>query len=145
MDWPLQGIVVPQASPVQPPERDAILVTEHAFREFAQGIEFVHEEGKETKSIGELIEALTDQLQKQVRTKPHPLNYATLISLAGVIFSCGILFQRVSTLEEKVRTMPSADMLTAQISDLRAEQILMEHQLEKLQDSLDKLRDTRGR
>src|SRR5689334_12185622 len=72
----------------------------HAISEFSQGVQCMIEEGDKPEQLGALVKELTTALhehgEKQGQLKVHPLVYANLVFIAGLIFSSGVLYQRIN-------------------------------------------------
>ena len=121
---------------------------DHAVANFAQGVQLVadlhqnaDETVEETRHVGELTAGLIKELQRQGRNRPHPLMYVNLSLVAPLIFACGVLYQRVNTIEEKMRSVPAADSISQQLVDIRTDSMQMRNELGRLQERLDRILD----
>lgn len=75
----------------------------HAIRNFGQRVQFMAEENAPDTNLGELVARLTEEIHDQARSKLNPLNYISLGTIVGLIFTCGVLYQRLQSVEERQR------------------------------------------
>lgn len=125
-----------------PARKVATRSVNHAIAEFAQGVQLMSETSSDTQ-VGDLVAALTRQLEKQVRTRPHPLIYANLAGIISVVFACGVLYQKVNTLEDRVRTMANGDAITLRLQDLSDQQSNLRRDIDGIRDRMDRILDKR--
>lgn len=121
---------------------------DHAIAEFAQGVQLVSEiqDGKEVQTaaqIGDLVKSLTKELQEQVRTRPHPLIYANLAFIIGIIFWTGVCFQRINDLDARVKSAANSDTIAASLTNLTEQQNQMRRDLESMRERIDRVLDKR--
>jgi hypothetical protein len=79
-----------------------------------------------------LIKGLTEELQEHTKTKIHPLIYANLAFIVLIIFTSGVLWNRVSTIEAKAQSLDAIQVVSVKVD-------VMQVELGRLRDRLDKL------
>lgn len=92
------------------------------------------EEGTRKISSADLVEQLVLSIGRQARSSPHPLLYVNLGFLIPVIFACGVLYQRILNLDERVAKLQGAETLATKIE-------VMNNEVNRLRDRLDRFLD----
>jgi hypothetical protein len=111
---------------------------DHAVNEFAQGVQLMA--NSETNAdlgglVKELVRAVHEEGQKQGRMRIHPLVYANLVFIGGLIFSSGVLYQRVNELERRQYQMQGMESISPKVETIQQE-------LGRLRDRLDRFLDS---
>ncbi len=114
---------------------------DHAVNEFAQGVQFMAD--ADTKAdlgglVKELVRAVHEEGQKQGRLRIHPLVYANMVFIAGLIFSCGVLYQRVNEVERRQYQMQGMESIGPKVESIQQEVIRTRDRLDRFLDSKDK-------
>src|SRR5258707_5654355 len=90
----------------------------HAISEFSQGIQLMaHSDTKADIGalVKELVTAVHEEGQKQGSLKVHPLIYANLVFIAGLIFSSAVLYQRINELERRQYLMQGVEGMAPKV------------------------------
>lgn len=115
---------------------------DHLVLEFAQEVQFMAEQEKiSPPNVGDLVAAMTRELQKQVRARPHGLIYANMAALIAVIFWSGVLYQRVNELDSRVRAMATQESMAS----IQQGQQELRDDFKTLQDRIDRFLDNPSR
>lgn len=99
----------------------ATKLVQHAINEFACSVGFMDELSEKPTDVGKLVKGLVEELQEQSRAKAHPLVWANLAFLAGCIFSCGVLWNKVATLEVKAQSVDAIQILAVKVENMQSE------------------------
>lgn len=100
-----------------------------AIREFSNTVGFMMDrEAKE--EISSLIQNLMTELKGESR-KPtvHPLIYANLAFILGLVFACGSLWARVAYIEAKAQNIDAIAVIASKVDNLSDELGRMRQQL----------------
>lgn len=110
-------------------------VFDHQIHEFAQGVQCMSEMG-EHRDVGELVSQLTKQLERQSSgRKVHPLIWANLVFIMGLIFAAGQQYQRLNDIDTRLRAVGNVDAVSQQIGDLKTAVLRMQERLDRALDT----------
>ena len=84
--------------------------------------------------VKELVAAVHEEGAKTGTLKIHPLVYANLVFIAGLIFSSGVLYQRINELERRQYQMQGMEGMAPKVE-------AMGQEVTRLRDRLDRFFD----
>jgi uncharacterized coiled-coil protein SlyX len=100
------------------------------LEEFATSVGTAAQMGNENTDIRPMIAGLIEELQEHTRAKIHPLVYANLAFLIGIVFACGSLWNRVATLESRSQAIDAIQVVNTKVDAMQSE-------ISRLRDRLD--------
>ncbi len=118
----------------------------HAYREFAQEFQLVVEHDDESRAhVGTTLEKLFERIDQQSSSRLHPLIYANLAAIVALIFYCGVQYQRMNAIEDRLKVTAAAELVTAQMGALKDAEIQMVQELQRTNTRIDRLSEKIGK
>jgi hypothetical protein len=129
--------VMTPRSVLESPSRPPYDRTGHLISEFSQGVANMAEMEDEKLDIGSLVQSLVVALRSEARAKPHPILYVNLAFVMGLVFSCGVLWNRVETLEARAQAIEvkAASIDTIQVVNAKVDTLTNE--VDRIRDKID--------
>lgn len=129
-----EGVMSPAFEPINPYR----CTPDHLIREFATEVSLMVENDG-GRDVGELVEKLLTGMQgaaeDRAKAKPHILVYINLLTIAPMLIGGGMLYQRILTMEDKVRSMQGSEIVAVQVNQLQSSLNRLEERLNRYLDN----------
>jgi FtsZ-binding cell division protein ZapB len=91
--------------------------------------------------VKQMITAVHAEGQKQGRYRIHPLIYANLVVIAGLIFSTGIAYQKINELEKKNESTQSLQQVAPRVEAMQQEVSQLQQEVIRFRERFDRFLD----
>lgn len=97
-----------------------VVTLDGAVSKFTRGVKAMADE-EQHQIVKDLALELQKQSAENARGKIHPLIWANLAFIVGLIFLAGVNWQRVNNIEDSARKVSQVDSLVTEVSNMKTE------------------------